>query len=94
MCQVHNLTSLLLEHEAAGLLLPAVVAGGVHHVPHQGGVRDGRADAAGQVRGDAGYQRLSCSFSRSKILAIPLSLHNLVSPISGLPTHLYQAHIY
>jgi ATP-binding cassette subfamily C (CFTR/MRP) protein 1 len=26
--------------------------------------------------------------------ARPLSLHNLVSPISGLPTHLYQAHIY
>ena len=26
--------------------------------------------------------------------ARPLSLHNLVSPISGLPTHLYQAHLY
>ena len=28
------------------------------------------------------------------IWARPLSLHNLVSPISGLPTHLYQAHLY
>ena len=64
MCHVHNLPPFLVEHEA-GLLLPAVVAGGVHHVPHQGGVRDGRADAGGQVRGNAGYQRLPSSFSRS-----------------------------
>ena len=65
MCQVYNLTPFLLEHEAAGLLLPTVVAGGVHHIPHQGGVRDGRADAGCQVRGNAGYQSLPCSFSKS-----------------------------
>ena len=37
-----------------------------------------------------------CHFQINKIItkARPLSLHNLVSPISGLPTHLYQAHLY
>ena len=37
---------------------------------------------------------LKCKKSLNHTRAIPLSLHNLVSPISGLPTHLYQAHIY
>ena len=38
---------------------------------------------------------LSCYIEpQIKFWARPLSLHNLVSPISGLPTHLYQSHLY
>ena len=58
VCYIHDTNFLLLAHDAVGLLFPTVVAGGVHHVPHQCAVRDGRADAGCQVRGHAGYQGL------------------------------------